>query len=108
MASKKFWIKQGDTKPDLVVRLQRGNGTYPDLIGATVTFVMKDWIGGERKVERLSQINDEEHLARHQWIAADTDTPGRYNGEFVVTYNSGGEETFPTKDYIIVEVTSEL
>ncbi len=108
MATKKFWIKQGNTEPDLVVVLKRGNGTYPDLSTATVKFRMKPWEGGERKVDRVADKNDAEHLARHAWLLTDTNTPGRYNAEFVVIYTDGAEETFPTKDYIIVEVTSAV
>jgi hypothetical protein len=52
-------------------------------------------------------VNPESGELRYTWQAGDTDVPGQYLGEFVVTFPEG-EQTFPTKGQIQFVVESDL
>lgn len=109
MSSKKFYIKRGDTKPDLVLVLRRGDGTYPDLTAAQAVFRMTKKSSRTRKVDRAMTLNDAQHMVRLAWQLTDTDEEGQFVGEVEVTYLAdNSKETFPTNGYINIEVTSDL
>lgn len=102
----KFTIKRGDTSPALRFAL------LPDsvsLAGATVRFQMRAR-GGATVINRQAEIFSvfEPAVVAHFWIPSDTDTPGRYEAEFRVTYLDGSTETFPNLGFIEVFVTEDV
>ena len=102
----KFTIKRGDTSPALRFAL------LPDtvsLAGATVRFQMRARGGGtliDRPAEILTVF--EPAVVGHLWGPGETDTPGRYEAEFSVTYLDGTVETFPNLGFIEVFVTGDV
>lgn len=112
MSRHKFWIKVGDRLPTLDATLiEDDTQTVIDLTAAnTVTFSMKKPGEAAAKVDAAAAtfVDKVAGQVRYEWGASDTDTPGRYNGEFVVTWSSGEETTFPNHDYIEVIIRPEL
>lgn len=105
----KFYIKRGDTKPDLVMLLQRSDGTYPELTNAKVMFKMAPKNGRGLKVDRDLETDNVNHLVRHKWQVTDTDQAGQYIAEVeVVSLLDNSKETFPSEGYITIEVTTDL
>ena len=96
-----FKVKKGDTGRDLVMILKGGDGTVQDLTGATVRFSMRRVGQAARKVDNQPATIDSPATAgkvRYLWAAADVDTPGFYQGEFVVTLPNAKQITFPSDD----------
>lgn len=102
----KFVIKRGDTSPALRFAL------LPDsvsLAGATVRFQMRPR-GGATLIDRPAEILAafEPAVVAHFWQPGETDTPGRFEAEFRVTYMDGTIETFPNLGFIEVFVTEDV
>lgn len=109
MSKGKFYIKRGDTKPDLVLLLQRADGTYPDLAASQAVFRMTKKSSRTRKVDRIMQADNAQHMVRLVWQATDTDEEGQFVGEVEVTYLAdNSKETFPTNGYVNLEITTDL
>ena len=105
-----FYIKSGDQAPGLGALLQYADGTAQDLTGATVVFNMR--LKGsvtpkvdEQAVTLVTLLTGE---VLYNWSAADTDTPGTYEGEFAVTLPDTRTVTFPNDGYIPIEITAEV
>ena len=99
----KFIIKRGDTSPALRYTL------LPEtlsLAGALVHFQMRRR-GGATVIDRPATIVTvyDPAVVTHLWQPGETDTPGRYEAEFRVTYLDGAIETFPNLGFIEVFVT---
>lgn len=102
----KFTIKRGDTSPALRFVL------LPDsvsLAGATIRFQMRAR-GGPTVIDRPTEIQSlfEPAVVAHLWAQGETDTPGRFEAEFRVTYLDGTVETFPNLGFIEVFVTDDV
>jgi hypothetical protein len=102
----KFTIKHGDTSPALRFAL------LPDsvsLAGAVVRFQMRAR-GGATVIDRPAEILSlfEPAIVAHIWVPGETDTPGRFEAEFRVTYLDGTVETFPNLGFIEVFVTEDV
>ncbi len=102
----KFVIKRGDTSPTLRFAL------LPDsvsLAGASVRFQMR-LRDGASGIDRAAEILTvfQPAVVVHTWQPGDTDTPGRYEAEFRVTYMDGTVETFPNLGFIEVFVTEDV
>ncbi|NHQ74569.1 hypothetical protein HAT86_08840 [Roseovarius gahaiensis] len=102
----KFTIKRGDTSPALRFAL------LPDsvsLAGAAVRFQMRAR-GGDTLIDRPADIQNlfEPAVVAHLWAQGDTETTGRYEAEFRVTYLDGSTETFPNLGFIEVFVTEDV
>lgn len=102
----KFVIKRGDTSPALRFAL------LPDsvsLAGAAVRFQMRPR-GGATVIDRSAAIESvfQPAVVEHAWQPGDTDTPGRFEAEFRVTYIDGTIETFPNLGFIEVFVTEDV
>jgi hypothetical protein len=98
-----FNIGEGDTSPGLDFALEP---TSISLIGASVRF---RW----RPVGAQVWVNDQAATiliaggtptVRYAWAAGETDTPGLYEAQFVVTYADDAVETFPNSAFITVSV----
>lgn len=104
-----FWIKQNDTAPAIQATLKDADGNVVDLTGATVRFHMRA-SDDTTKVDAAASITSPPTggIVSYGWVAADTDTEGRYRAEFEVTYSDGTIETFPNSEYIIVLIMDDI
>lgn len=100
-----FTIKQNNTLHSLEVTL---SGTE-SLVGSQISFSMMD-ATGKVVIERANaQIVDPvERLAVYDWVAADTEVPGLYRGEFEVVYSNGDKLTYPNGDYIPIRIVKAI
>lgn len=92
------YMKQNDTAPDLQVDILDGNGAAVDVSGASIVFNMA--AGGVPKVASgaVTIVTAASGVVKYVWQAADTTTPGIYEGEFQVTFAGGKIETYPNSD----------
>lgn len=102
----KFVIKRGNTSPALRFALLPEGVS---LAGATVRFQMRAR-GGATVIDRRAEIQSlfEPAVVAHLWAQGETDTRGRFEAEFRVTYLDGTVETFPNLGFIEVFVTEEV
>ena len=109
MATVSFYMKVGDTKPDLQVSLKDGDGNGVDVTGATVKFSMLLEGGTTLTINEgtVTLVTPASGIVKYQWTAPDVALAGTFLGEFEVTYSGGGIETFANSKanqlYIIFE-----
>lgn len=106
-----FYIKEGDTSPEIQAQLLEDDGSPVDLTGSAVSFKMKEVGGDSLAVDASATIDDEsEGRVSYSWSSGDTDAAGYYNAVFAVDYGSTGsdDETFPNSQYIVVRVDEGL
>jgi len=97
-------IKRGDTYYGLKATLKR-NGTPVNLTGCTVKFTMAN---GSVKVSKTAQILDAANGLVRIVLDGYTEQVGTYRGEFEVTYQDGRRETFPSDDYLTIQIVPDL
>lgn len=118
MSHSDFIIKEGDNKPDLIVDLTDANGLV-NLDGLDeVRFHMRPIEGPTVVVDAVAEAlqtgSDPNYTnkgrVKYEFQAGDTDVPGRYYGEFELTYVSGEILTFPNDGHnpLIIEVTGQI
>lgn len=99
-------VRENDLQPVAETIIRRGTAVV-DLIaeGATaVQFRMRHRYDSATKVDAAAAIFDGPNgVLRYTWVTGDTDSPGVYLADWVVTF-PGGPETFPTRasDIVIV------
>ena len=104
MTQQTFFLKLNDTSPALLYYLLPKT---VDLTGATVQFSMKAAPGGAIKINKAAAVvvtPTGNPAVRYDWQAANSDTEGEFDAEFLVTYASGKKETFPNSEFIKVIV----
>jgi hypothetical protein len=102
-------IKRGSRMPALTVYLELGGKPVPGLELATVTFRMRLPTSGSYKVNAAVTIDDAAAgKVTHAWGATDTDTPGTYQAEWVVTYPDTKQLVIPEKGFDTVVVEPNL
>jgi hypothetical protein len=100
-----FYMKLNNTSPALQVTLKDANGTPVDLTGASVRFHMRAVGATTAKVDAAAAlVTAASGIVKYAWIAGDTDTAGRYEAEFEVTFGDSSVETFPNRGFIPVMV----
>lgn len=110
MTLTRFNLKQNDRKPSMVATLRYENGTIRDLTGCTVKFLMRRARGWTAKVNAAATVTDAAGgVVRYDWASGDTDTVGRWQGEFQVTETATGKlETFPNVGYLAVVIADDI
>jgi len=110
-----FTIRNGDTSPTLEARLLRDETPIPNIRDATVAFEMQHTRTDERVGGLCTIIDSEDAHVGYIWNDRDTDTPGYYNAVFKVDYDIpeslselDADETFPSDDFLRIEVTETL
>lgn len=105
-----FVMKEGDRSPSFQRTLTDEDGNAVDLTDASVELVAElvgdssTTFGGSATVETPAS----DGVVRYDWSSGDTDTPGTYIAEFVVTYNDSTEETFPNHRDLQILVRREV
>lgn len=107
-----FYIKEGDTSPNIRVQLLDDDGTPAAVTQSSqVKFTMTPVGEDSSTIDASGTITDTDNAyARYAWVGSDTDTSGYYNAVFKVDYNGDGnyDETFPNSQYIVVRVDEAL
>jgi len=82
-----FDISKDATLPALELQLFNGAGTV-NLTGAAGTFIM-DTEAGVNKVDKAATFPDAvDGKMKYEWAATDTNTEGKFFGQFIVTIGS--------------------
>lgn len=93
----------------MTVTLIDGNGATVNLDGASVAFKMRTVGGSTAKIDASASIAEAaKGKVTYTFTASDTDTVGEYEGEFQVTFASGGVQTYPNNKYIDIEVVDDI
>jgi hypothetical protein len=102
-----FQLKRNDDKQSLVYVLQNEDGTTPNLVGSSVQFVM----GKKNKLIINSPAiitSETDGIVTYDFKKEDTLIDGNYMAEFVVTFATGEQQTFPNRGYITVNIEQNL
>lgn len=107
-----IYVKQGDTLPSVEATLKFEDETVMDLTDCTVEFHMVDRLTKTAKVDTVATIVNPpgtDGKVRYDWASdgSDTDTPGRYLGEFEVTRPDNKKQTWPTKEPLEIVILEE-
>jgi hypothetical protein len=105
--------KRGDRKTAILVDLQRGDGTYPDLTGlltSAIRFHFKDLKTGAVTQGNASAIVSLTNPAqvRYDPTAADVLNVVEYEVEVQVTHLDGLPETFPSCDRFLWPIVPDI
>lgn len=95
-----FYLKVGDTYPNIETILKNGDGNPIDLTGATVRFRMSVAGGGNLMLEEdatlvTPQTGTDIGRVYYTWDTDDVAIAGTYQAEWIVTFSSGKIATFP-------------
>lgn len=107
-ADQVFKIKQGDTAPPISGTLKE-NKAVRDLTEASSVALRWRRKGTTATVSNAATIDDATAGAvSYTWAAGDTDDPGVYFAEWVVSWNDGTEQSYPTVGYFTFEITEGI
>ena len=103
-------IKRGDTTPAVTTSLTDSSGNFVNLTTAsTVKFVMRSQTGTQPKVSaNASIVTATTGSVSYTWTSQDTDTAGRYDVEWLVTWASGAVQRFPIQGYQSISIEEDL
>lgn len=92
-----FSIKEGDTLPALRATLLDKDGNAVDLTAATAVQFRYELQGQfNTDVTKVATIvTAVDGIVEYQWVTGDTDIPGEYFGEFIVSFGTD-KQTFPS------------
>lgn len=103
-----FYLKRGDTLPQIKSTLRNPDKSLMNLTGATVRFRMRARGAGSAKVDAVATVVDAANgVVAYAWSPADTDTEGLYDAEWPVT-KSGAVETVPNNGFLRVLIGPHL
>ena len=104
-----FFIKRNDTSPSIQKTLTDAAGAAINLTGATIRFHMRAKDGTTKVDATADTVGDATlGVVKYDWIAADTDTAGFFDGEFEATYADTTVETFPNGETITIQIPEDL
>lgn len=90
-----MWLKQGDLAPNLVI------DTNADVTGATSLVAKLRKVHGTTVTTKTLTATDAPNgILSYTWVAGDTDVPGTYLVEAIVTFASGAIQRFPQRSYL--------
>lgn len=102
-------IKQNDTSPPLVGTPVDEDGVAIPLTAAvSATFKMKKPDGTIKVNDAAAVIDTGAGTLTYEWLPADTNEDGLFDGEFTVTWSDGTVTTFPNHRYIRIKILEEL
>ena len=109
-----FVIKRNDTFPTLTINIKtRGefNQVIPyNLSAVTACTFFIFFRHGNLKVssESATIVSYSAGTIQYSWTKSDTDTSGKYNGEFELLFTGGNVMSIPTVGYINIEVIDDI
>ena len=103
-------IKKGSTLPALTASLVDANNVAVNLTTATtVTMIMRSQSGSQPKISKVaSVVSAAAGTVSYSWTAQDTDTAGRYDVEWLVSWASGDLQRFPIQGYQSISIEEDL
>lgn len=105
-----IYLKQNDRRPIVEGTATDQNDEVVPLTGASsVKFLMRKNKLATPKIDASATLVSAAlgQLA-YSWAAGDTDTVGRFLGEFQVTFSDGTTATFPNDSYIDIVITEDI
>ena len=103
-----FIIKGGDLDPAIEATLERDGSPY-DLSSAQRVDIVIGVLRDPPVVDAQATITDAAAgTVEYAWQSGDTDEPGAFRAEWVVTTSSGDEATFPDGGYKTVTIRPEV
>jgi hypothetical protein len=108
----KFTIAQGNNSPSMVTNLSiegdeletsKINDVYFIMENKYEEVVIEDNTSGSVNI-----ISSTSAIVEYVFDQSQTDTVGTYKAEFVVEYDTGAVETFPTNNKIIVDIVEGI
>lgn len=106
-----IYIKKDDTAPDVQATLLDANDNPVDIQGATVRFIVAQTSGTvllDAPATNEQVSSQTRGQVSYNWQQGDTSAAGSFNAEWEVTYANGEWQTFPTQDYIKVQIVNDL
>lgn len=107
-----FYTKKGNTDPAYQVQLLQGDRTPISLagVGTTVQFTMTKRGATVPKISLATCTIDDAALGyvTYQWLLADVDTVGTYDGEFLVTLSGPRIQRVPGFGYNTIVIAERL
>ena len=112
--AKPFILKRNDTLPTLTINIQtkgQFNQVIPYNLSAVTacTFSMSDEFGNLKVSSASSTIvSSSGGTVQYTWSSLDTNTSGRYRGEFELLMTAGNKMTIPNLGYIDIEIIDDI
>lgn len=105
-----FYIRQGDTKPDLRRTLLDEDGVAVDLTTATAVVFNLRGPDGTVVIDNAAAelTTPAAGIVTYEWAVGDTADAGTFTGEFEVTWTGGGVQSFPQPEYLEVVITEQV
>lgn len=106
-----FYLKVGNTGPDLQVELLDDDGNAIDITGySSIKFSMRAKRTGTVIIDSTAatEISTNPGIIKYEWQAADTVTAGEYEGEFEVVLVLGQIVCFPNRGYIKILIAESI
>lgn len=103
-----FYLGVGDLLPELTATLKDADGALVPLDSGspTVDFVMRVRASTVIKVDHAATVvNAAGAEVKYAWNPGDTDTPGAYEGRFVVTFPGAKPMSFPNDEHLHIMIT---
>lgn len=101
-----YSIIQGNLLPALTATLSYADGTAVNLAGASVNLVLRNPDASAVYLNQPCAATG--NTVTYDWASGDTDIPGDYVAEFVVTFSDLTTQSFPTEGYFPVTITPTL
>lgn len=105
-----FYIKQGDSLPPLNIVLldAQGNSIPESELSTTARFSMRQGSNVKVSLQTATYVGPAEFNYYWNRFVGDTDTPGRYEGEFRVAMADHTFRRFPNDGYIEIIITEAV
>ena len=106
-----FYIKVGNTGPDLQVELLDEDGEPIDITDySTIKFSMRDKRTGAVIVDAVAagEVTVNPGVIKYEWVVANTAIAGEYEGEFEVVMRSTQIINFPNKGFISILISESI
>jgi hypothetical protein len=98
-----MFLKQGDLAPPLRI------DTNADVTGATSKLAFLRRVHQNTIMQKtLTAVDEPNGILEYQWVAGDTDVPGTYEVEAVVTFAGGAVQTFPQRNHLEVIILPDV
>lgn len=101
-------LKQNDTLPVVKATIKDSDSVAINLTGCTATFNLSNEYGTLKFSKAAVITNATTGSVEYRWSGLDTDTVGKFKGEFKITFPDTKRLTAPNGDYIVVQVFKEL